>query len=725
MKLDRRTLLIGGGLGVGLVVAFASWPRRLKTDLAARPGEQAFGNYIKIARDGRITVAVPQVETGQGIWTALPQVVADELGAAWETMAVEPAPLIDFYANPLAVEAGWLDGLGWLRRHEVARDERARITAGSTSVRAFEQPLREAASVVRAMLVGAAADRWNVSPDACDTGDGFVLNAGRNFTFAELAEEAAGRSPPSHPAFRQSAKGRLIGQALERLDGPAKADGQWRFAADVRLPGMLFASVRLAPPGGRLTDFKRDAAKGLPGVRHVAAHDEWIAVAADSWWQAERALKAANPVFSASRTPRDMRSLYEQALAGKKGHKRWRRGDYESTIQGSRPLTATYYVAPNQHLGLEPLTATARFDGRRLEVWAPAQAPGFAREAAAKAAGISQSHVALYPMPVGAPSGRAVETDAIPYAVELARVLKVPVQVTFSQNASQNHDLVSAGALARMTALPGAGGITAAWKMEFATVNGMGSMMARAFDREDNGRVAHNAVDAMPPYSIPNVTIDGVHADLPFAVGYMRGSPEREFAFFTESFIDELARAAGMEPLAFRMSMLGSNGRLARCLQAAARLAGWDGGGAGSVMGLAGASAFGSHIGLVASATIGDNQKVRVHRLVAAIDCGPVVNAGVAKQQIEAGLIWALAQATVPSPEWVAGMPRARPIGGVDLPRLGDAPEIIVEIIPSSGALGGISGLGTLPLAPAVANAIAAASGKRMRSLPFEPMATA
>jgi isoquinoline 1-oxidoreductase beta subunit len=205
----------------------------------------------------------------------------------------------------------------------------------------------------------------------------------------------------------------------------------------------------------------------------------------------------------------------------------------------------------------------------------------------------------------------------------------------------------------------------------------------------------------------------------------MRGSPEREFAFFTESFIDELAHAAGMEPLAFRMSMLGTNGRLARCLQAAARLAEWDGGGQGSTMGIAGASAFGSHIGLVAVASIGDDQRVKVHRMVAAVDCGRVVNSSVAEQQIAAGLIWALAQATVPAPEWVAGMPRARPIGGIGLPRLGDTPDMTVSIIPSSDPPGGISGLGTLPLAPAVANAIHAGSGKRLRSLPFDVMAAA
>ena len=185
---------------------------------------------LKIARDGRVTVAIPQVETGQGIWTALPQIVADELGAAWETVAVEPAALTENYPNPLV------------------GDGKMRITAGSTSVRAFEQPLRKAAAVARTMLVGAAADRWNISPSECEVADGFVINGARTLTFGELAEEAADRTPPRSQPLRQSTKGRLIGQALARLDGPAKADGSWRFATDVRLPNMLFAAVRMASP---------------------------------------------------------------------------------------------------------------------------------------------------------------------------------------------------------------------------------------------------------------------------------------------------------------------------------------------------------------------------------------------------------------------------------------------------------------------------------------------
>jgi isoquinoline 1-oxidoreductase beta subunit len=703
LKLDRRTLLIGGGAGVGLVVAFALWPRHLASDLTVQRGEQAFGNFIKIARDGRITVAVPQVETGQGIWTALPQIVADELGAAWETVAVEPAPLTGAYGNPLAKQEGW--------------PKNARITADATSVRAFEQPLREAAAVARNMLIGAAADRWNVSPSECETGDGFVINGGRTFTFGELAEEAAQRSPPSQPQLRETTKGPLIGEPLPRLDAPAKADGSLRFSGDVRLPGMVFAAVRMAPPGGRLTGFVHDAFERAPGVRHVSARDGWIAVVADSWWAAEHALKASNPTFSGSRTPADLRPLFDDALANGDASEWFSRGDYESIVRGSRPLVATYYVAPSLHLGLEPVTATARHSGGTLEVWAPTQAPGFAHAAAGGA---------LYPMPIGEPAGRALEADALPIAMELARQLKRPVQVTLSQSESQKHDRAAPGALARMTALPGEGGITAAWQMRVATGDGLGSALARLTGSDPPKKIAGTGLHgAVPPYGIPHVRVEAIDTPLPFTPGYMRGSPQRELTFFTESFIDELARTAGMEPLAFRMSMLGQNGRLARCLQGAARLAEWDGGGPGSTMGLAGCSAYGSHIGLIATASIGDDQRIKVNRLVAAVDCGRIVNSGLVKQQIEAGLIWALAQAMAAEPEWVAGMARARRLSTIGLPRIGDTPEILVDLVPSSDPPGGINGLATTVLAPAVANAIYAGSGKRMRSLPFDAQAPA
>jgi isoquinoline 1-oxidoreductase beta subunit len=696
LNLDRRTVLIGGGAGIGLIVAYSLWPQRLRSELSAARGEETFGNFIKIARDGRITVAVPQVETGQGIWTGLSQVVADELGAAWEVVAVEPAPLARAYANPLADEQGWPDDI--------------RITANSSSIRAFEQPLREAAAIARTMIVGAAADRWNIDPSQCETADGFVISGGRTLTFGELAEEAAGRRPPRTAPLRQTAKPRLMGQALQRLDGPAKADGSWRFAADVRQADMLFASARIAPTGGRVSGIDRAAIGKMPGVRHVSANDRWLAVVADNWWAAEQALRATNVRFSGLKNAPDLRPLFDKALADDPADEWFAQGDYDAAVRGSRPLTATYYAAPSQHLGIEPGSATARVVGGNAELWAPAQAPGFGATAAT-----------LYPMPPGEPAGRAIEADAAPVAIALAKAVGRPVQVTLSQSASQNSDMLSPGALARLTALPGAGGITNAWAMKVATADGLGSSLARLAGKDPRSKLGRTALDgSVPPYSIANIRVECVHTQLPIRAGYLRGSPQREFTFFTESFIDELARAAGLEPLSFRMAMLGGNGRLARCLQSAATLAQWDGGGAGSSMGLAGASAFGSHIGLVAVASVGPDQKIKVHKLFATVDCGRPINRGLVVQQIEAGLIWAVAQATVSVPEFVAGAPRARPLGGLDLPRLGDAPEIVVDILPSADGPGGVSGLGTLPLAPAVANAIHAGTGRRLRALPFD-----
>ena len=717
-SIDRRTLLVGGGVGIGLIIAYLAWPRGLASDLATRKGEQAFGPLLKIGRDGRVTVAVPQVETGQGVWTALPQIVADELGAAWETVAVEPAPLASAYANQLAADEGWLNGIGRLRRFSLAP---MRITAGATSIRAFEQPLREAGATARAMLIAAAADRWDVDPDECDTADGFVLHQGKTLTFAELAEEAAGYNPPSNPP-RRSRGARLTGRPLPRLDLPAKSDGSFRFAGDVRLPDMMFASARLAPPGGRLTAFSRKGA----GARRTVVRNQWLAIAADSWWAAEQAIKSANPHFSAPASPaRDgVRAVFENQLDSGDFSIWFSRGDYASAVEGSRPLAATYWIAPAQHLGLEPLTATARFRDARLEVWAPTQAPDFARAAAADAAGLDAANVTLYPMPVGDSGGRALEADAIPIAVELARELDRPVQLSLSPGASQNHDRVAPAAMARMTALPGAGGITAAWKMRVATSDGLGTAIVHLAGAGEQESLGQTALDgAIPPYAISDVSIEAVPVNSPFPTGYMRGHPQRAMAFFIESFIDELAHAAGLEPLAFRMAMLGPSPRLARCIQSAAAAGGWDGGARGSTQGLAACSAFGSHIGLLADATIGADQAVEVHRLVAAVDCGRIVNPQLVRQQVEGGLIYALGLASVREPEWTAGMPRSRPLGGIGLPRIARTPDIRVQLIPSNSAPGGVSGLGVAALAPAVANAIYAATGKRLRNLPFDPMA--
>jgi isoquinoline 1-oxidoreductase beta subunit len=721
-RIDRRALLIGGGAGVGLVVAFALWPRTMGSGLRARRGEGLFGHYLKIGSDGRVTVGVPQVETGQGIWTALPQIIADELEAAWENVAVEPAPSAPAYANPLADKEGWLDGLGSWREHRLTVDGTLRITAGSTSVRAFEIPLRQAGATARTLLTQAAADRWGVAAAECDSEGGFILHEGKRLGFGELAVEAS-RLKPSKVALRAPGSGKLLGQPLPRIDLPAKSDGSARFAGDVRLPGLLYASIRFAPHGGRLTGFSRSGAQGIPGVKRIVVRSGWLAVVAQSWWAAERALVAASPKFTgpARADSLAIQTALDKALDHGDSKKMFERGDYARATRGSRPLTANYAIAPTQHFGLETRTATARFSGDRLEVWAPTQAPELARELAILAAGSAARHTTLYPMFVGDGGGRALEADAVPIAVELARELGHPVQLTYSAKVEQNRAPLRTSMIGRMAALPGAGGTIVAWSARIACSDGMKQALSRLGGWSAKVRPP-SLLGAMPPYAIPHVQIDAVATDLPIACGYMRGGDEALTTFLTESFIDEMARAAGAEPLAYRMGMLGGNLRLAHAISTAAGIGGWDGGGAGSSLGIAACSAFGSHIGLLAEVHVGDDQRVKVARLVAAIDCGRIVNPGLVRQQIEGGLLAALALATVDQPAFVAGMPIAR---ARHLPRLADTPTIEVELIPSREAPGGVSGLGATVLAPAVANALAAAGGRRLRNLPFAPMAAA
>ena len=721
-RIDRRALLIGGGAGVGLVVAFALWPRQVGTGLRARPGEGVFDHYLKIGSDGRVTVIVPQVETGQGIWTALPQILADELGAAWENVAVEPAPSAPAYANRLAEHEGWLKGIGPWREHRLATDGALRITAGSTSIRAFEHPLRQAGAAARSLLAQAAANRWDVAAAECDSEGGFVLHEGKRLAFGELAAEASQLSP-AQVALRPRGGGKLYGQPLPRIDLPAKSDGSTRFAGDARLPGLRYASIRLAPRGGRLTGFSRAGAQRVPGVSRIFVRDGWLAVVAQSWWAAERALVAASPKFTgpAQADSLAIRNILEQALDRGDSKREFERGDYPAAIRGSTPLTANYAIAPTQHFGLETRTATARFSGDRLEVWAPTQAPELARAAAIRAAGAAARHTTLYPMPVGDGGGRALEAEAIPIAVELARELGRPVQLTYSAKVEQNHAPLRSPLVARMAALPGAGGTIAAWSARIACADGMSDALARLGGWEA-GSGPPSLPGAVPPYAIPHVQVDAVSTPLPIACGYMRGGTEALTAFLTESFIDEMARAAGAEPLAYRMGMLGGNLRLAHAISTAAGIGGWDGGGEGSSLGIAACSAFGSHIGLLAEANIGEDQRVKVTRLVAAVDCGRIVNPALVRQQVEGGLLAALGLATVDQPEFVAGLPIAR---NLRLPRIAGTPTIEVELIASREAPGGVSGLGHTVLAPAVANALAAAGGRRLRNLPFDPMAVA
>jgi isoquinoline 1-oxidoreductase beta subunit len=701
----RRTLLIGGGAGVGLIVAFLAWPRHEGSPLRPGPREAVLGPFLRIATDGRVTLAVPQVEVGQGIWTGLAQITADELGAAWENMAVEPAPHGAAYANQL-----------------IAHDYQVttRVTAGSTSVRAFEQPLREAAATARMMLCAAAAEQWGVNAAECDTDSGFVVHEGKRLGFGQVAADAASQRPPDTPQLRPAGAGKLIGEPLPRLDLPAKSDGSLRFASDVRLPRLIFASIRMAPPGGKLRGFSRAGAKQQQGLIDLVVRHDWIAALGETWWAADQALTRAAPRFTGE-NQMDLATLLSERLEGGKAKRLFEQDDYKAATKGSRPLSATYSIAATPHHSLEAPAAVARFTGDRLDVWAGTQLPDLARTAAAKAAGIAEREVTLYPMPVGDGSGSAMDVGHIAIAIELARHAGRPVSLVLPPATAQNQDAVRSPMMARMAALPSPDGTIAAWSARIAAASALGSSLARASEKPIPAFAPEGAT---PPYGIAAIRIEAIDAGLPIRTGYMRGGDEAVISFATESFIDEMARALGAEPLGYRIGMLGGSPRLARAITTAAAIGGWDGGGPGSNMGLACASLYGSHIGLLAEATLGADQRIKVSRLVAAVDAGRIVNPGLVRQQVEGGLLAALAAAVVPAPEWVAGMPRAAPMRGRGYERLHEVPKIEVEIIGSGEPAGGVSGLGMAVLAPAVANALAAGTGKRLRNLPFDPMST-
>ena len=684
--ISRRTLLIGGGAGIGLIVAFALWPREPGTALFAEDGERVFGHYLKIAEDGQVTVAVPQAETGQGIWTGLAQIVADELGAAWESVAVVPAPDSPVYANRL------LDG---------------RMTAKATSIRAFEEPLRRAGATARDLLVRAAAERWQVEATECNAADGLVTHEGKKLGFGALAAEAAALAPRDDAPLRRWGAGGHLGQPRPRLDLPAKSDGSVRFAADVRLPGMVYAAARLAPPGGELKGFSRTAAELQPGLKQLVVTRHWLAAIGETWWAAERALAAARPRFTGPADADDaaINAALDEALADGGSDRLFDQGDFAAAVGSARALGATYRIAAAEHHSLEPLAATARLANGRLEVWAPVQDYGSAHRAAAEVAGLDHADIVLYPMPIGDGGGRAMHADAIPIAVELARRAGRPVQLTLSAAVSQNQDKVRPPLVARMAAMPSAAGSIEAWKARLVTAAGI------------------DLRSGVPPYAIPSIRIDAVGANLPVRMGYMRGGGEALTGFATESFADEMARALEADPFTFRMGMLAGNVRLARTLTAATAIGGWEGGAPGSNLGIAAASAFGSHIALLVQAGFGSDQRVSVERMVAAVDCGRIVNPNLVRQQIEGSLLHALDLATTPAPGFLAGMPRARPLGALGLRRLGAMPRIEVELIASREAPGGVSGLGHAVCAAAVANALASGTGRRLRILPFDLMA--
>ncbi len=750
IPVTRRQLIVGAAAGGGLAVAWWLWPRNYASPLTPGPDERAFGGWITIGRDGVVTVAVPQLEMGQGVTTLLAQVAAVELGADWRQVGVEPAPPSGLYANiPLAAKWAPL----WSNLPALASDPESRlaenfargnafIATAEGSLEAYEQPLREAAATARALMAMAAAARWGVDWEECEVGRGLVRHGERQLAFGELVGEAAELDPPDPPPLRvapasedPSPAAAELAPDFPRIDLPAKVDGSFLFAGDIRLPGMVYASIRHGPLGQPdLARFDAGAVAGLEGLVSVVRSKRYLAAVAESWWIAERALKAMRPVFAGPEAVESAGSLMalDSALDEGDAERVLSEGDADDLLE--RPDYAQdYAVAPAVHGSIETASATARYDGGKLELWIASQAPELARRAAAKAIGIAPQDVVLYPVAAGGSFDARLERRHAIEVAQIAREVGRPVQLTWPRTQELQSLPARTPVSARLEAgfEPASGGRIAAWRARLAMPATMREFGLRLFDNKTPTAAMEHAAGeadalacegAVPPYAIANVGIDHLPVTLPFPTGRMRGNAMAYTAFFNESFIDELAERAGRDPFLYRMEMLGQSPRLADCLRRATRLAGWDGGRRGTGQGLAmvrsGTPDAGGRIACVAQAALAEGGP-RVTRLHVAVDIGRIVNHDIARQQIEGGLIFGLSLATGSSVAYEDGKPVPAALRGLALPTLADCPEMVIEFLPSEAPPFDPGELGVAVAPPAIANALYSATGVRFRRLPL------
>ncbi|GGD64382.1 molybdopterin-dependent oxidoreductase [Erythrobacter arachoides] len=753
MQLSRRGVLAGAAVGGGLLVAWTLMPREFENPLSPAPGETAFDAWLKIAADGVVTVAVPQLEMGQGVTTLLPQVVAMELGADWRQVAVEPAPVSGAYANvPLAARwaplwrpmlGTWQDEPDELLLERWAQDNSFTATAEGTALAAYEGACRNAGASARAMLAQAAAARWDVPWEQCRAENGFIYHDANRASFAELAIEAARFSspdpppllpdPPAEPALPMGEDiERERALAWPRLDLPSKVDGSHVFAADVRLPGMVYAAIRHGPHDRcELLDFDAGRAAGQRGLVQLVRGKRWLAAVADTWWAAEEALKKIAPRFSVEEPVQGeaVARALDDAVRRGTGQVVDERGEGDD---GYAPHFALRYdVAPGLHATIETTAATAQFSGGKLEMWLPTQTPEAARAAAAGALGIGHGDVILYPVAAGGSFDRRLDNQAAIEVALIAREVGRPVQLTWSR--WQEH--VASYPRPPVAALIGAelaqeGSITALrarvacppttlelGRRMFANMTSWSALEAVA------GEADPLAVEGLlASYAIPNASVQHVPVRLKLPTSRMRGGAHGYTAFFRECFIDEVAQRHQREPLSYRVAMLGQDAPMVAVLQAAAQLGAWDGGRAGSGQGLAchrmdlfGAS---GRIAVIAEAAAGEGG-LRVRKLFAAVDIGRIVNRDIALQQIEGGLVFGLAMALGCNIDYADGLPTNQRLSSLALPSLAECPEIHVTLLPSTAEPFDPGEIGVPAVAPAIANALFAATGLRLRRLPL------
>jgi isoquinoline 1-oxidoreductase beta subunit len=756
-NLKRRHFILGSVAAAGaLVIGWLAMPERRRlmpsSPLAAAPGQSVLNGWVKVSADNTVTVVMSQAEMGQGAHTGLAMLLADEMDADWNQVKLEQSTLDAIYNNQAAV----IDALpfqpdnhGLVKRtagHLVGKLMREIPgllgTGGSSSITDQWLTMREAGASARAMLIAAAAAQWSVPVRECRADTGRVLHAsGRSATFGELAKSAALMGLPTGVTLKDHAQFKLIGRPVRRVDTAAKLDGSAVFGIDVLPPGLLYAGITMCPTlGGKVANFDAAAAQTLPGVRKVVALEPvagsalmpgktsgGVAVIADTPFHAIRALpKIAIEWDHGAGANLSSRSILDElrhALDTQDGKVHFARGDVAAAMNSAaKVIDAEYRVPFLAHATMEPMNCTVQFKDGAATVWAPTQAAGFANAAVAKALGIKAAQVDVKVTYLGGGFGRRYFTDVIVQAALLARETDgAPVQLLWSREQDMAHDYYRPVYVSRCKAGFDTQGKLVAWS---ATSAGS-SMGAPSFlDNSTDG--ASNTA-----YVFPNARIAHQPVESAVSTGIWRSVAHSQNAFFTESFIDECAAASGKDPVAFRAELLSSNPRHLRVLHRAAELARWgqpqgaaaDGGatdGAKRARGIAIHRSFGTVVAQVAEVSLTQDKQIRVHRVYCVVDCGVPVNPNLIRQQMESAIVFGLSAALHGEITIDKGQVQESNFHDYAPLRIDECPAIEVDIISSDEHPGGVGEPGTPPIAPAVANAVYALTGQRLRSLPLK-----
>ena len=749
--MKRRGFLIGlAAVGGGaLVLGWASG--RPDLDGSAElfnlvPGETALNGWVRISADGVVTVAVPRAELGQGASSVLAAMVAEELDVPWDMIRTELPPQAAVYANttmlidgmallPNAERGHWAQVLRQLAANGM-RELGLIGTGGSTSVRDGWLPMRTAGAAARSLLLQAAAKKWQVDVGSCTSSAGRIVHAasGRALGYGELAPAAAKLSIGTPPQLREMQAWRLLGHAFARLDIPAKVSGKTQFGIDVQVPQGLYAAVRMAPVfGAEIRSLSAQNAERAKGVRAVVRLTDAVAVVADQWWQAQRALDLLQISFT---TPAEavseaaLRGRYLELAANGAAHTHETRGDQQAArhAEGAQLIEADYHLPWLAHAALEPMNCTARVSDGVCEVWMGHQIPTLLRWFAASAAGVSADRVIFHSAPVGGSFGRRLEIDLVVQAVTIAAHHPgTAIKLLWTREDDTRHDVYRPMALVRQRVALDGGGLPLSWYTRVVTPSIMTSVMGRllplaASDHLPDKTAVDGAIES--PYALPALRIEHVPAPAGVPVGFWRSVGHSINAFAAESMIDELAHAAKQDPLAYRRRLLSGESRHLALLQAAAQAADWTSPlPAGSGRGLALHASFGSIVAMVIEIDTRGSQIV-VRRITAAVDCGVALDPDTVRAQVEGGALFGLGAALYGRIHVDDGRVRNGNFDDYPVLRMADTPIVEVLMIDTPGAaIGGIGEVGVPPVAPALANAVFAATGRRLRTLPLSLVA--